>query len=588
MVALREHFFGSPPELRVVPKLPGTAQRGVARMASTYRGETRRPFSSYIETFFRTLTHATEIENLNFGRTFEDLVEMVKSGEDLRVVMKKKLFSTALNMWSLRQEMTGERSTIEVVTPVVMTQEGVKFWSDVHSIQDIEELFEHSLDRTHNGQPIVPETHKPRQRRENRQLTQRWRAATKILQTVDMSQPLDELTVQLRALGFRQQRIPITPSLIANIPSLREQFSDLEDLFQVIDQQETLTVWAGPAHHMTVSPPHWIHAQGKSSFAWNTQVIVLPETKEIWLSEHGLFSHTPLESILQVLAWGDEEDLTFSSEEEVMMYVNTIMEHSHIPPSVMLHHIVSTLEGFQAAPKIDDNIVEGKFVIQPFLQVVEELFQFELERSQSNPEFLSGMYERLQFVAKKVMHLIALNDAKGLTEILAEYKKAFASVQTAQKPHLTFGHLDSFSVSVNQGFKIPIRLDLLDCVFNPTGYLGKIAGQNLGSMSRTQLGDILGERAKLWKEGLECIVCHKKGWVGECNICLNCEMKMNTSNPAFSSSMEPLQAVRSTGERISSRPFIQLFPPPENTISLTQAISIGPKHSLSMTEAFVA
>jgi hypothetical protein len=438
-------------------------KQAVHSLGTTYKEETRAHFS-LIE-FFQSLFPGERVEPFSLGRVFKDLLVMREKGEEREQVVWKKTLEAALNLWSLRQEVTGERETIEVVTPIHIQEGKIYFQSDLRSIEDFEVMFEKSLNEKNKfGWSITPESSKPRYKRENRQLIGRWEKASSILKSVDMSAHPRFVERQLEALGFTKKEIEITPSLAANVLSVRQGLQSIEDFARLVETEQKMTVWVGPAHHLTISSPHRLHSKGNSSFIWDTTVYVNPETKETWISEHGFFSYTPLRPLLSVLAWKQEHDHVFSSEDEVMKYINTVLGFANTHPNELLRQLVSEIDGVVAASKMDKNVVEGPFNIRPFVNQIQELFRFEAERCEQNPKFIVGSYERLQYMAEKVRHLAALNDSTGLDEVVRKYKELFGDVGAATNPEKGKRLFDSLSLAINPKLGVKLDWSLFDCI----------------------------------------------------------------------------------------------------------------------------
>lgn len=520
---------------------------------SSYHPE-RRPLLSYAEQLVRKLARIQSVEQLNFGRTFQDLLEMKDQGEETEESIWKKMLDIALSLWSMRQEVLGDRQTKEVITPVYKTDQSISFWSDLHAIENIEKMLEDGLHKQHNGWSIVPNSHKSRYRRENKQLTNRWRKAVDPIKYLDHSGDEYATTKQLQELGFEEQEIELTPSLIANIPSIRATIHTIDDFMAVIDHKRKLKVWVGSYHHLTLSPHHWIHAQGKSTFIWDTQVVCLPSSKEFWIREHGNFSHTPLPSILDALSWNNDQVPLFSSEEQVMQYIHTLQGYGSVHPSVLLAKITSEIKGYIPAPKMDENVTTGTLPIQEFISVIQDLFTYELERCEQNPQFLVGSYERLQFMAGKVKHLVALNDPTGLDQLLKEYQMQYASLSSAQHPDSQFNFLNQKALQLNSKFRIQLDWSLFDCVAGTPmslmntdslaslkmnigaenfNLLQTLDNRSSGISSKEELEKFckaFGKDASLFSTRGQCVMCHKNTFIwssehGGCNICPVCEVK---------------------------------------------------------------
>lgn len=93
-----------------------------------------------------------------------------------------------------------------------------------------------------------------------------------------------------------------------------------------------------------------------------------------------------------------------------------------------------------------------------------------------------------------------------------------------------------------------IDLSLLECVsvgtINGFGMKDALLKMQLNpqAFGRTDIAKVIGaERAKKWKNHQNCIGCHRKDvWVGECGLCLPCELHQNTiAVPAVPAKIEP-------------------------------------------------
>lgn len=498
--------------------------------------------------FWRALRKRRKVVPFDLGGVFIDLCEMYAQGEISQTeAIQRKVLLTALNLWSLRQEVTGEKSTIEVITRIFVEQGQVQFGSDVHAAKNLLEMYESSVD----SEKTVPVLHRPRYRRENEQLRRRWQTVSQPLSLIDFSLPTDRLAVQLTSLGFHQVEIEITPSLITNIPSLRDQVKTVDDFARIVERRQKVKVWVAPDHQITISPPHWLHSRGKSSFIWDSQLTIIAETKEVFIREHGLFSYSPLKVVRKALGWRQETTPVLASESDIMNYINIVTNLGHVPPQVVLEQIVQSLTGFVPAQKMDKNVVEGPFNIRPFMQSIQALYEYELQRCLVDSSFLAGSYERLQLFADKLRHLAALNDTKGIDEMLQKYKQLYGNKQAAIHPHFVARAFDSAAKVINPKFAIPINWSLFDCVagtpfslmnkLSPAqidAQFGKGASMELaayharGLQSRhevTAFCQKYGKDPSLYSKYGECAMCHRPTYIwpmeaGGCNVCPVCEV----------------------------------------------------------------
>ncbi len=489
---------------------------------------------------------AEDIRQFDLFFSFKGLPDLIR-----QFGYEKGLFQTTLgvilNIWSLRQEMLGDIDTRELITLVAKDANGsLQFKNDLYGqSKDLEAMFE-------DGIHYVPFHLQQRYRREAKQAITTFQTLTKSLGEIDFSLPSNILRDQLFLLGFHEEEIDITPSLVANTESLRSQITSIDDVENLIQKKSKLKVLVGPTQCVTASPSHWSHHLGETIFVWASECVVNPLTKEIFIRQNGKFGLGEDKNVLPYLEYGQEKKQIFSSEEELMQFMNCLLETQYQQPKVLLDFLVQQFGGIRKAGKIDKNIKGGNFNSKPYFEAVYTLFQFEFDRMNKGQNI--GVQDRLGNFSEMMKHQIARNQSKALPGLVEKYTDAVLSQPSISGA--TFEKLmGSTALQLDSGFKISIDMSLLDCVAGTPFSLTQ-QGMSLESLSATFGADNInllktldsrstgisskeelerfckafGKDASLFSKHGTCVMCGKETYIwpsenGGCNVCPVCEVK---------------------------------------------------------------
>lgn len=457
------------------------------------------------------------------------------------------ILGIALNIWSLRQEMLGEMDTRELVTLVEIGMGGsLRYKNDLYGqARDLESMY-------NAGLQFVPDSLKPRYQRESDQAIKIFETLSAPLQRIDFSLPPQELRGSLLAHGFHEEEITLSASLLANVASLREGITSIAHLDKVLASNQTIRVFVGPAQTITGSPTHWSHHLGETIFAWASECLVFPDTKEVCIRQNGKFGLGRDEDLLPYLSHSQQESETFTDEAALMQFVNILRELEYQQPKVLLDFLVTQYGGIRPAGKIDTAIVDGTLSIEPYISAITNLFSFELTQLHSTP--ITQIEARLRNFSDLIQHQIARNEPKALDDLVKQYKKLLSTEpQISVKKFVS--KLQTTALSLDSRFADKIDFSLLDCVAgSPMSLVGKMdmvgnLQMNFGSesfsllqtldrrktgiSSRAELEQFckaFGKDASKYSSYRECGMCHKPTFVwgkehGGCDVCPVCEVK---------------------------------------------------------------
>lgn len=526
-----------------------SAEQHTHAFSVDYQPELRAPFfGSLKESLFFWRTHSP-VRELDLSGVYKDIV-MLREKYGPENALLAGLVRFALDLWSLQQEMTGRSHTQEIATFASIEHGEVIFQNKRYpNGTNLKTMYEASLSQ-------VTDEKVARYTRENDQIFALYSHLAPMIRKAHSLLEEDHAIESLLALGFTWHEIPITPSLMATLPTLFHSLSSMNDLYTIMKSGKTIRVLMAPEHLLTLSPQHWLHKKAKSTFWWNTRLIVLPDTKEIAIIQNGIFSETPLMGSLDFLGFEQTKEKKFKSEQELMQFINVVTTHTDIHPSVLLDMIVREVDLFQPAEKIDPNVMVGSLDIQPYMEGVEKLLRFEFERIDTDPEFAQGVEDRLLIVTELIKHKVARLDPVNMAEIIDMYTKNFGDKRRATTPLRQKKPFYQDALRLDPGLDIKIDFSLIDCTVGSAfkgidslsgvspdklsleidSRFGVGAGEFLQTSSRegitssAQLNKFckrFGLDVKRFHEG-KCIVegCPST-FVGECGVCPACEMLDN-------------------------------------------------------------
>lgn len=519
------------------------------RFSIDYQQELRAPFfSTIIKAFAFWRTHPLTRE-LDLSSVYKDITELrEKYGSENALLAG--LLRFALDLWSLQQEITGRRHTQEIATSASIENGEVVFQNKRYPRgTNLKTMYEASLLK-------VTDEKIARYKRENDQIFALYSHVEPWIKKVHALLLQGNSTESLLDLGFTWHEIPITPSLLATVPSLFGSLSSMNDLYEVMNSGKTIRVLMAPEHLLTLSPQHWLHKKGKSTFWWDTRLIVLPDTKETAIIQNGIFSQTPLIGSLDFLGFEQVKKKKFKSEQELMQFINVVTTHSTIHPSVLLNMIVQEVDLFQDAEKIDPNVKEGVLDVKPYMEGIEKLLRFEFERISEDSEFEQGIEDRLLIATDLIKHKVARLDPVKMLEIIDTYKENFGEKRRAISPLRQIQPFYQDALKLDPGLSIKIDFSLIDCTvgsaFNGINSLSSLSPEKMSLAIDARFGVGAGEfLQKSAREGItttsqlatfcdrfhldrsrfhpgKCVVhgCPST-FVGECSVCPACEMLDN-------------------------------------------------------------
>jgi len=527
---------------------------GDFRLSDSYRAP-QPPWYRRLEEWKESLKKKPPISQLNFYREVEQL--LVHSPEHNAALMVDALLETALHMLSLRQEMTGERDSIQIVNAFSFDESTHTFDFEATALEN---KFLQFL-------PQVPASHKEGYLEEIQQVLFRLRTLGNVLSPVDFSLPKQLIQDQLRFLGFTRQRFPITPALLRYLPHLRSQIHSIESIESVVRGTLTTELWVGP-RGLTIAPPHWLHQQGKSTFLWASDVVVSLEgdSPQTAVLDQGKFSHTSLETLLHAVSVNQPEARVFSSNKEILEWITILTDVAHIPAPVFLDYLIEQSGEFIPAGAFDEKVTMGTLPIATFLSEIEKVFQFEWERCTSDPRFKAGLEDRLFVYATSVKQLIADNSTVGLKELGENYRNvAFADLPNATDALSFLDQFRQVGLAHNPTtFSKAFDWSMIDCVAGTPGSLAQqLQGFRPDVSSISGLQSLVGNEKFLQLQSIEgrsisnrseferlcrqfnkdpkrfpaenwglcqCASCTAsknglKNYLGECGWCLSCELK---------------------------------------------------------------
>lgn len=514
-----------------------------------YQQELQAPFFPTLKESLSFWRKHPPVRELDLHSVYQDVLQLTnRYGRENALFAGLLRFS--LDLWALQQEMEGRRHTQELATYVTIEDDAVVFQNKRYPKgTNLQKMYEDSLE-------LITDEKVARYKRENDQVFALYTHLDPWIQKITKIFEQDTFTDELITLGFTWHEVPLTPSLLATIPSLFSSLTSMDDLYSIIRGGKMIKVLMAPEHLLTVSPQHWLHKKGKSTFWWNTRLIVLPDSKETAIIQNGIFNQTPLIGSIDILAFEQTKKHRFRSEQELMQFINVVTTHTDIHPTVLLDMLVESNELYADAGKIDPNVKEGTLDVEPYIRAVEELLKFELQRCEENPEYQKGLDTRLLMITDLIQHKLARLNATGILDIANEYKQTFDTVLHAQTPLRQKHKFFQSALHIDPGFGIKINLSAVDCtvgtLFNGINKVSNIdmkqfgiavdaryghgAGEYLqtsaknGIRSHSQLIDFC-NRFKLDHTRFHEGTCRTRGcpstFVGECNVCPACEMLDN-------------------------------------------------------------
>ncbi|MEP7167713.1 MAG: hypothetical protein ABI758_07115 [Candidatus Woesebacteria bacterium] len=520
-------------------------QRRQRSVSSLAHFELDPTYQKDIEPSKESRSSETNIRQFDLGFSFRGLPDLIKQFGYERGLFQSTL-GVILNIWSLRQEMLGEIDTREIITIVAKEIDGrYTFKSELYGqTGDLEFMYKKSIVDS-------PTALQRRYTQETEQAINTFKTLTHSLQPIDFSLPSRKLTTELLSRGFHEEEINVSPSMVANLESLRSQIHSIKDLDQLLTKKPKLKVLVGPTQCLTGSPSHWSHHLGETIFVWASECVVNPQTKEIFIRQNGKFGLGEDKNLLPYLTYGQTEKQVFSSEAELMEFMNILMGENYRQPKVLLDFLVDQFGGIQKAGKIDKNIKSGNLNSKPYFEAVHTLFQFELDRMSSGQNI--GIQDRLGNFSDIMKHQIARNEPKALSGLVEKYKDAVLTQPTISRT--SFEKLmGSTALQLDSGFGIRIDMSLLDCVagtpmslMNPdslasmqmnlgtekVGLLQSLEARKTGISSKEELVNFceaFGKDPSLYSVQGTCAMCGKHTFIwprekGGCNVCPVCEVK---------------------------------------------------------------
>ena len=416
---------------------------------------------------------AESTRQFNLYSSFYSLPELVKIHGKEKGIFFATL-SAMLNILSIRQEMLGQIDTTDVVNLVEMDSAGELHFLNDHFGQayDLEELLQKILE---GADPVC----RPRYYRENKQVIQVLRTLTQDIQKILKPSTREQFIANLESLGFHKETITLSPSFIIATPSLRARVTSIEDLDEIIKNTPTMSVWIGPQQSITVSPPHWLHRSNETGFAWASECIVFEDTKEVLIRQNGKFGASDEENLLRYLNYTQTERISFTSEDELMEYMNLLSSTDYKQPKVLLDFLVDQLGGIKSVGKIDRHIQDGYFDIKPYFEAIRAVFEIELTMFPTCSA--QAIQQRLEEFSDLVKHQVARNSSRALPQIVAHYATLVQEAPYIQAS--SFKELLGLrALQLDAGFRIPIDFSLLDCVAGSPFSLVSKMGEGAGGM----------------------------------------------------------------------------------------------------------
>ncbi len=555
MFAEQNRYQPEPTTLPFKPKPSvDTLSLGDFRLSNSYR-DPKAPWHYGIHNWIESFKKKPSLAQLSLYRELEQLLE--HSPEKDSVLMINALLETALHILSLRQEMTGERDTIQIVNAFTWDEATRTFDFDVTAL---EKKFLLYLQK-------VPASHRESYIQEIEQVLFRLRSLGKFLAPVDFSLPPEMIQDQLKFLGFTRQQFAVTPALLRYLPHLRSQIHSIEAIESVVQGSLTTELWVGP-RGLTIAPPHWLHQQGKSSFLWASDVVVSLEgnVPQAAILDQGKFSHSTLPTLLRAVSVNQQEQRVFTNRQEILEWMTILTDVAHIPAPVFLEHLLQQTGDFIPAPPFDATITFGELSLKTFLTEIEKVFQFEWERCTADPRFKEGLEDRLFVFATSVKQLIADNSTMGLKEIGENYRNvAFADLPNATDALSLLEQFKQVGLAHNPAtFSKSFDWSMIDCVAGTPGSLAQqLQGFRPDVSSVSGLQSLMGNEKFLELQAIEgrsisnrsefericrqfnkdpkrfpaenwglcqCPSCAAsknglKNYLGECGWCLSCELK---------------------------------------------------------------
>jgi len=516
------------------------------------------------------------VKQFDLAYSFSSAKELVKKYGEERGLFLAAL-GAMMNVLTIRQEMLGSMDTQEIVTQILRGEDDSLFIRSTHYTEaknlDDEVLFDQ-----------VPKPYRDRFKLEVTQLKNLFRTLANQAQEIDLSLPQEQLEEKLRTAGFREQEIPITPEMLATVPSLIENIHTIDDFYTTTQQGKKIKAWMGPSQSITVSSPSWVHRRGETSLVWGGELCVISGTAEMFVRQQGKFSKAQEKQLLQFLGYQQERPHTFSSEEELMLFVNLVHQENYTQPHQLLEFIIQQAGSLETVPKIDPNIEPGEIDIRDYFPHIHDLFRFEWEQMQGHQRLWKKTSSHLGIISNLVKHKIARNEPVALEQIAEEYKSLHLKADAEFKRRM-----EKFAVDVDPGFAIKIDFSLLDCVVGtPSSFIAKSG--NIFSSIEFSYGFGTMEMVKRYHEnGLQtreevvefcekvglspdlystygkCVMCyekiHKQTFIwstedGGCDVCPVCQFMDSNgiTEDSFKNNEEEQSSIDEIGELINEMP----------------------------------
>ncbi len=486
-----------------------------------------------------------EIRQFDIGYSLKDIDVLIA-----RFGKERGLFHATmgvlLNIWTLRQEMLASMDTHEIITLVVKDREGkTKFSNNLYgSADDIEKMY---------AKYTPPAYLRDRFALESNQIIFLFKKLARLIEPILLDAPSERLVSQLVSYGFHEEEIDVSPSMCLVVPSLFEQIQSVDDLLRVIGSKRKMKVLISPAQAVTVSTPHWSHRKGESGLVWASELVVIPQTGETFIRQNGKFGKTTEEELVKFLGFRQQIEKEFQTSEEMMMFINFVMESGYRQPKALLDFLVSHVGKIRPATKIDRHIQEGNFDIKPYFEGIYEILTLEYENLVQHRN-LPAILARLSNLSDLIKHQIARNNPKALPALVEEYKDQVKLHPYASDAQAFQKKLTAVALKVDPGFRIQIDFSLLDCTAGSV--MNLVNGNSLSNLqaslgvekfnSLLQLeGKSIADRSQFEKIARqfgkdpgrfkEWGVCKNpnctsgrnglSNYLGECGWCLACEVK---------------------------------------------------------------
>ena len=403
------------------------------------------------------------------------------------------------------------------------SEQGLTLADNRYPESDISQVITHSLNRASG-------TEKKRYQLELKQFEQLLAMAKELLNGQDLTgvtavgllqgidRGLNTLTAEkLSQLGFQPAVGRVAPEIA------RDYQVDLEQ-----------TRWVGPKWAYTM-PPSKIHPGGKAVLTV-AQPTYLSQQTELGLQQTQLLVDLDEQQLAELLSSFSENGPIEADETALMSHLVKLPDSLSQASNV---EAINTLlqqanPNYQPSERVvnDDNV-------QHYARLVRQVFSSELTQNKSLLPWKSSSQldtEQQQRLADFIYHVVF----KGLKNqsflIDDEQTQQIAAVYHQQKSSSGADFTDGLMSGLGQtGFAPAFSrvFSVSQCVgFAPLSGIkpSQLANLSANGMSMSRLSEAIGsERAKLWETGI-CQQCGAKTLVGECGICLRCELMQGMSS----------------------------------------------------------